>query len=392
MDQRGDGQPTTDRVVAGVATRLGDRLGVDPMFVRLAFIALAAAGGVGIIVYLVLWALGETRVATRRPVRPTTTRQAVALGFVLVGVVVLLRDVGLWFGDGLSWPIVAVALGSAVLWTRGDDARAGMDQVGPWRVLMGGALLVAGIGGVLVSSGSLGALVKVFVAMGVTVLGVALVLGPWLRSLVTELGAERRERVRQEERAAVATHLHDSVLQTLAMIQRSADQPTRTIALARRQERELRTWLYDGATAVSATTLQGRVAAIVEEVEDDHPVRVDAVVVGDADLGGPDPAAQALVGAVREAVVNAARHAGVDEVRVFVEVEPSRIVGWVLDRGVGFDPATVADDRRGIADSIRARVERVGGRCTLTTAPGAGTEVEVEVPHRAALTNPSTAP
>jgi signal transduction histidine kinase len=195
---------------------------------------------------------------------------------------------------------------------------------------------------------------------------------------VRQLGEERRERIRNEERADMAAHLHDSVLQTLALIQRHADAPQQARSLARRQERELRAWLYDGrssredAPGALATALDG----VADEVEADHGVAVDVVVVGDCAL---DEHVNALVAAVREAVLNAARHSGAAEVSVYAEVAGGRIEAFVRDRGRGFDPAAVNGDRRGITHSIVRRMARHGGRAHVNSAPGEGTEVTFDL-------------
>jgi signal transduction histidine kinase len=205
---------------------------------------------------------------------------------------------------------------------------------------------------------------------------VALLLGPWIVRLARQLGVERRERIRSEERAEVAAHLHDSVLQTLALIQRTADSPHETVSLARRQERELRAWLY-GARSPTASTVAAALDGVVTEVEALHDVTVEVVTVGDGPL---DERRAALVAAVREAVLNAARHSGAAEVSVFVECGPEATTAFVRDRGSGFDVARVPPDRRGIADSIVGRTERHGGRAEIHSAPGDGTEVALGIP------------
>jgi signal transduction histidine kinase len=220
-----------------------------------------------------------------------------------------------------------------------------------------------------------------------TLVGVAVLTVPfWLR-MVRDLGEERRARIRTEERAEIAAHLHDSVLQTLALIQKQADTPKEVARLARGQERELRGWLY-GPSGYGArqeiTSAGGRlsqaIAAACGEVEDTFAISVSQVVVGDAELDEP---LTALVQAAREAMVNAAKHAGVDEVSVYAEAEPTAATVFVRDRGQGFDPEQVSADRRGLADSIRGRMERNGGECEVRAAPGEGTEVRLRLPRDA---------
>src|SRR3954452_9083092 len=374
----------SDRVVAGVASGIAHELGVDPVIVRIAFVVLTVASGAGIPIYLLGWWLmpAEHGVTPRHrfDLEDGDLRQPLAIGMVLVGALLLMRNVGLWFDDRLVWPLTLAGLGVAVLWSRtGDEDRARLRQ-SQLRLAVGGVLVVAGIGVFLAANNALAATRQVVLAVVVTAAGLALVLFPWIRRLVDELATERRERIRSEERAEVAAHIHDSVLQTLAMIQRNADRPKELVALARRQERELRSWLYGADERLAPGSLAAAVTAMAEEVEAVHDIEVDVVTVGDCPV---DDRVEALVGAAREAVVNAAKHAGVPLVSVFVEAEEQRVTAFVRDRGVGFDVDAVPADRRGIAESIRQRVQRHGGKLTITSSPGGeGTEVALEVPRR----------
>jgi signal transduction histidine kinase len=204
------------------------------------------------------------------------------------------------------------------------------------------------------------------------VLGV--IFAPWIVRLVRSLADERAERIRSQERAEVAAHLHDSVLQTLAMMQRRANEPHEVAALARRQERELRAWLADRPAPGQVARVGPALEAAAAEVEERHGVPVEVVAVGDRDL---DPAAEAVVAAAREAMTNAAKFGGGSTVDVYAECGGGRLQVFVRDRGRGFDPAAVPADRRGVRESIVGRMERHGGRATITSAPGAGTEVEL---------------
>ncbi len=188
------------------------------------------------------------------------------------------------------------------------------------------------------------------------------------------LAAERASRARAEERSEMAAHLHDSVLQTLALIQRAGDFDE-TVSLARRQERELRAWLF-GSGASPAESFAAAVRAMTAEVEELFGVRIQTIVVGDTTVG---PAVDALVKAGREAAINAARHASVDEFSVFAEVTDGSAGLFVRDRGSGFDPGQVPADRKGITESIVARLERHGGSATIRSNEGAGTEVILEL-------------
>ena len=205
----------------------------------------------------------------------------------------------------------------------------------------------------------------------VVVLGV--IFAPWVLRLVRSLTEERSERIRSQERAEVAAHLHDSVLQTLALVQRS-DDPQQVAALARRQERELRAWLAGRPAPGQAARLAPALEAAAAEVEENHGVPVEVVVVGDREL---DPAVEAVVAAAREAMTNAAKFGGGSTVDVYAECTPAALQVFVRDRGPGFDPAAVPADRRGVRESIVGRMERHGGRARITSSPAGGTEVEL---------------
>lgn len=388
----------TDRVVAGVAGGLAARLGVDAVILRIAFVALAFAGGAGVVLYLLAWAVSpeeEDAEAAARAAREPNLQQAVALGLIVLGVLLLLRQAGLWVGDSLVWPVVIAAVGSAIIWTRGSEAdRARWSRLGSripgnpveavfggrislGRVTAGGLLIAFGMAAFLAANDALIALRDVALAVVVTLAGAGLIFGPWLWRLLSQLGDERRERIRSEERAEMAAHLHDSVLQTLALIQRSSDQPRRMVSLARRQERELRQWLYGERDRLGAPqTLRGMVDAFAEEVEASHDVAVEVVVVGDTPV---DADVRALLNATREATVNAAKHADVGDVSVFVEAAPDLVEAFVRDRGRGFDPDRIPGDRRGISESIRGRMARHGGTAEISSEPGAGTEVTLRL-------------
>jgi signal transduction histidine kinase len=386
----------SDRVVTGVAAGLAARFGLDPLVVRLAFVVLALAGGAGIILYLVLWLL-STEGASPAPVRlapEVATRRMVAVGLMVTGALLLLRDAGIWFGDALVWSALLAASGSILIWTRGDaDERARWSRIaarlpgrpvetvltGPvslLRVLGGGLLIVAGMGAFLAAHDALAAAGNIVLAVGVTATGIALVFGPGLWRLARQASEERRKRIRSEERAEMAAQLHDSVLQTLALIQRTDDRDE-AVALARGQERELRAWLYGraGTTDVVSAALD-EMAGRVERL---HHVSVDTVVVGDTRL---DDKLRAVVDACGEATMNAAKHSGAKQIAVFVEIEPELVTAYVRDDGKGFDRATVPEDRRGIADSIVGRIERNGGTATINSAAGEGTDVEIRLPRR----------
>ena len=245
------------------------------------------------------------------------------------------------------------------------------------RTIAGGTFIAAGVIAFLGSGRSRGLLREAPFAAAAVLVGLAVIVGPWVFRLLGQLAEERRERIRSQERASVAAHLHDSVLQTLALIQRS-DDPRRMASLARTQERELRSWLYTSRPVAGATSLSAALERVVAEIEREHAISIESVTVGDASL---DEGATALVAAAREALVNAARHSGTSSVALFAEVEPDGIVAFVRDHGVGFDRFAVGTDRRGLEDSIAGRMRHAGGGSEVISLPGQGTEVRLRVPH-----------
>ena len=388
----------TDRIVAGVAGGIGRHLGVDPNIVRAAFIGLSLALGFGVVVYLLTWLLAPLEEATAsdappRRIRTPTRGQVLGIGLVAGGLLVLLWVSGFWFGGDLGWPVVLAAIGFAILWARSTD-----DGRGRWtlsslgtplesvvtggvslpRIAIGSLLILAGMAVFLATNTSLAAAGNMLLAVIVAVGGLALLAGPWVWSLGRELVEERSSRVRSEARAEMAAHLHDSVLQTLALIQR-AKAPREMASLARTQERDLRAWLYGRAPALAGVRLRDAIDSMAGRIERQHQVSVEAVVVGDAEL---DDRLRALVNACSEAVANAARHSGSTAISVYVEVEEDTISAFVRDQGSGFDPESVPGDRRGIADSIVGRLERRGGTAYVHSRPGAGTEVVLQLPRR----------
>jgi phage shock protein PspC (stress-responsive transcriptional regulator)/anti-sigma regulatory factor (Ser/Thr protein kinase) len=390
-------------VLAGVAGGFADRHGIDAIVVRSAVVVLSLAGGLGVVLYAVgaLLSAGDPVSSSVGHAQPQDQRRNVSVGCITLGITLVVRSSGLWMGDAFMWPLIVAIAGVAVVGVVRPDLAAPLaatdgrpgQSVGPQQLaeltsgrhartrLIAGAVLIA-LGLVWVGTGndvSSGVRVGAW-ATAITLVGVALVLGPWLARLAQQAAAERRERIRITEREAMAAHLHDSVLQTLALIQRTADDPRRTITLARQQERELREWLY-GTVGATSETLDAAVRAMAHEVETAYDVRVELVVVGDALM---DADLVSFVGALREACVNAAKHSGVAEMSVFVESSADEIDAYVRDRGNGFDRSDTTPDRRGIAQSIEARVERMGGAAVVDSVVGQGTEVRLSLPRRQA--------
>ncbi len=376
------------RMVAGVASGLARELGLDALWVRIGFVALFAAGGWGAMLYLVLWGWLSID-GYRRPPVPVNrvpkarnhSERVLGLGVVTLGLFMLFEKL---FGlpNWLVWPLGLLALGVIVLWQRRRPGGLGPAPSGAMGIAqtVGGVTLIAVAALLLVRPFSDWAQASAGLAIGVGVGGALVALSaPWWWRLLADLDAERQARVRSEERAEVAAHIHDSVLQTLSLIQRHSDDPQKMVALARRQERELRNWLDPDRADREGGSLRGQLDALISDVEELHDMTIDAVVVGDALV---DTGVSALLAAIREAAVNSAKHAEVDRLDVYIEVRSGVIEAFVRDAGVGFDPASIPDDRQGIRRSIQQRMQRVGGTAMIESEPGHGTEVELRVPRQ----------
>jgi signal transduction histidine kinase len=401
-------------LVAGVLAGLSRRIGVDPVVLRVAFVVAAiATGGLILLAYLVAWAAlpaaegGSAPLARFGRLARVRGDWRVAVGAALLALSALLafRELGIWWSDPLVWPLVLAAFGAALLWVRSRQAAPTRGEPAPaphpseaevarpsrgtaarrtWSRLaqeysgVFGVLLVAGAALLFLSSNHiLGGLRDAALTGVVVVVAVGLIGAPFLWRLGRNLAAERAERIRSQERAQLAAHLHDSVLQTLTLMQKRAGDSREVAALARRQERELRDWLAGGDPAGEERSLASELRTAAEAIEDDHRVTIESVVVGDCDL---DPPAEAALGAAREALLNAARHSGdTGPIRVYAEIDAAGIELFVRDRGAGFDPGAVAPDRRGVRESIVGRMERAGGSAEIRSSPGGGTEVAIAI-------------
>ena len=370
------------RALAGVAQGLAELTGLPVLAVRLAFVLLTVAGGSGAAAYAVLWLMLPQEQDVEAPAdgrRQGVLQALLLLAVVAVGLGALL---GVVPSGRAVLPLAAAVVGVALVWQQADLAQRRRWRAsatgGPGAALrlgLGALLLVGGLVGFLASRGQLAVARAGLLSTVVVVVGLALLSSPWWFALTADLREERRQRIRSQERAEVAAHLHDSVLQTLALIQRAAGSPDEVARLARSQERELRGWLY--GSRAGEGTLSAALAQVAEDVEQAHRLPVEVVVVGDAPL---DERLSALVAATREAVVNAARHAGAPVVDVYAEVEPAQVSVFVRDRGTGFDPEAVPADRHGLAGSVVGRMQRHGGSARVRSAPGDGTEVQLALP------------
>jgi signal transduction histidine kinase len=375
-------------LIGGVCAGIAERIGADPWLVRFVTVVVILAGGVGIAIYAVAWALVPVAPASHGASRPRgALLRAVSVALAVAAAYAAVRTTGLRFGDTVLWPIVVGACGLALAWRVmtgapliGGRGGGGISAQGrPWqsgaRALLGAVLLVAFASSALLHTfGVLRNTGKEVGAGAIIAITLALLAGPWAVRVARSLSFERAARIREKERADLAAHLHDSVLQTLALIQKRAADPREVAQLARRQERELRRWLHEGPPRGGRETVAAALARNAAEVEELHRVPIEVVTVGDGPLDAP---LEALVQAAREAVTNAAKFARSDHVDLFAEVADGRVEVFVRDRGVGFDPDAIPADRRGVRDSIVARMERHGGRATVRSKPGEGTEVEL---------------
>jgi signal transduction histidine kinase len=390
------------RLAGGVAAGLADRTGLNVTAIRIAFVIASLISGFGVTAYVLGWlflpAAGQdTTIASTAK----SDRRGIALAAMVASLLLLLLLISSALGVGwissLSWPPILAAAGLVLIWRNapadeqellrallgplvGDTSAGGRPRTG-LRLSLAAGFLVVGLA--LLVPGTKHINVALLRPLGGVILvttGIVVLLGPWWLRILRDLMTERQARIRAEERAEMASRVHDSVLQTLALIQRRADDPQQVIRLARAQERELRSWLFDGRPPGSldglAATVAGGVRLIQQEVEAQHGIVVEVITVGDCplndDLG-------ALLAAAREATVNAAKWSGAHVVSLFAEVEPATVSVYVKDRGKGFDPETVPADRKGLAESIKARMVRRGGQATIKTAPGEGTEVSLSM-------------
>jgi signal transduction histidine kinase/phage shock protein PspC (stress-responsive transcriptional regulator) len=389
--------------LGGVCAGIARRYGIDLVLVRLAFVVGTAAGGFGLVLYALGWLVMPAGEAPPRR-RLATGRGAieVALGTVLLLISALLglREAGIWFSDAVVWPLVLIAGGGALIW-RGSATAAPAPPEPPTAPLVRGeptgrpdvaraaaaisrtgvgiALVIAAGFAFLQATDALSAARDVVLAVVAVVVVLGVIFAPWILRLVRSLTEERAERIRSQERAEMAAHLHDSVLQTLALVQRRSTDPQEVAALARRQERELRAWLTERPAPGRAAALTSALEAAAAEVEERHGVPVEVVVVGERAL---DASLEALVAAAREAMTNAAKFGAGSPVDVYAESNADAVRVFVRDRGPGFDPGSLPPDRHGVRESIVGRMERHGGRARIASDPDTGTEVELELPAR----------
>ncbi len=412
--RRGNGEPLRrdpeDRLLGGVAAGIADWRSFSPTTVRIVLVVLALfTGGWAVPLYVAAWLLipardAETSIGARARQDSRGITLAIGLGsllclILLVAGVLNNRTLATW-----GWPQVVSVFCLTLIWRNAPDSEQAairhlsgpLESFGTGgskprqatviRLAAAIALLVSGLV-VLLRTHQIPSLIRPLGGVALVVGGFVLLLGPWWLRIVRDLVIERQARARAEERADMAARIHDSVLQTLALIQRSADDPQQIVQLARAQERELRSWLFEGRAPgeTDVTSLVEGVREIQRDVEARHGVPVEIVTVGDCPL---DDDLGALLGAAREATVNAAKWSGASVISLYAEVEADKVEVAVRDRGKGFDPDSVPGDRKGLAESIHGRMTRHGGSAAVNSAPGEGTKVTLTIPRTAASAQP----
>jgi signal transduction histidine kinase len=390
----------SERLAGGVAAGLAARLGFDVNVVRIAFVvATVFTGGTFAVGYVLAWLLvpadgadGNLAIRALTDRRGLTVAAGIGSLTFIAWVIFSVLQAG-WLSN-LAWPLGLCVAGIVLIWRNAPaDEQAAMRQLAEpllsvtggegrsrivLRVLLAAVLLVGGLA-TLLSGHHPAAFLRPLGGVALVIAAIVVAFGPWWLRIARDLVLERQARARAEERADMAARVHDSVLQTLALIQRGADDPQRVIQLARAQERELRSWLFDGRApgSLDVMTLADGVRLIQQDVEAQHGIAVEAVTVGDCEL---DDDLGALLAAAREATVNAAKWSGASVASIFAEVEPAEVSVFVRDRGRGFDPEAVPSDRKGLAESVRSRVNRRGGHAAIRSTPGEGTEVSLTMP------------
>ncbi len=389
----------SDAVLGGVCAGLACRLGVRSRTIRVLAALASLVFGVGLVAYVVLWIGlrrdGEEASIARRIESQRHASMLVGWSLVIVLVLLLaLSRLNLYALSPYAWSLLLSGVALVAIWRGASPAERahleGVLQTVPvlgvasvrgwravaWRVAPATILIVVGLHILSQVGGVWGGAVPAIIGALVLVVGVLIMLAPWWLQNVRDLSRERRDRVRAEERAALVAHVHDSVLQTLTLVERSADNAVEVRRLVRAQERALRAWLFApdliGVVTSDTGSFADQLRALQDDVERDYGVRVELVVVGDCP---GDQRIGDLVAAAREAVVNAAKWSTADEISLYGEVEAHVISVYVRDTGVGFDTDTVASDRQGIAHSIHERLSQIGGSSRVRSTPGEGTEV-----------------
>jgi signal transduction histidine kinase len=367
------------RLVAGVASGLSEHLGIDVQLLRVGFVVSIVLGGLGALLYAAFWVVVPQQGA-EDPARAGSGNRLELVAFAALAAAMLLVAQLLGLGASLVWPAAATVTGAAILWRQADEAsrnrwlRRARRRTAV-RYALGIALVLIGMATFLATQNAFPLARRAALPALVVTLGLILVVGPWLLRYWREASEERTARIREHERVELAGRIHDSMLQTLTLIQRKAEDPEEVRRLVRHSERELRDWLYRPAR--EATSLRDMVSAACGEVEDEYDVTVNLVVVGDQPAS---PAIEPLVQAMREATVNAAKHSGVRDISVYLEAGATALDVFIRDRGNGFKPGAIPEDRYGVRESVVGRMQRHGGDATIKSSRRTGTEVHLHLP------------
>lgn len=394
-------------MLGGVCSGIAKRFGVQTRTVRFVAVLSVLFLASGVALYMAMW-IAITRQGESVSIFTRTSsdkREKEILFVVSIAVITFLiafRTLGLHALGLFLWLVTLSALEGLMVW-RGSSAgerehlRA-LAETSAMRATTRGdswqrVAIRTGVGVVFALSGisllsrvghEQGAAAYVLVGAAALVLGLFVLFAPWWVRTVRDLSLERRARLRAQDRADMAAHVHDSVMQTLSLIQRAADDPDEVTRLARIQERDLRIWLANpetfGTSTNPPTSLAQSALEIEREIEDNYGVGVDVVVVADIAL---DDSVNALLAAGREATLNAAKWSGAKNISLYIEAEPNQVSMFIRDQGKGFDLDQITADRQGIARSIVERMNRHGGTAVIRSSPDNGTEVELRMPRRA---------
>ena len=401
-------RPKRGRWLTGVCKGIALHLGISVMWVRLAFIALICLYGAGIIAYVVLWifmpagdpqavasaehipveqaplargnqpaqaGVEDTAVsaeslseAIQRAPKPALVALA---GFVLLTIGLLL--VGTGADSQLIIPLLLGLAGIALAWMNlSPNGTQLLSMLGGIALIfIGWAIYVSNVTYVGWGTSPRRIMLSGFIMIACIVLAVM----PWANAMLQRLSREQALKEREEERADMTAHLHDGVLQTLALIQLHFEDPSTVFTLARGQERELREWLYQ-ERSTSDRSVSAGLKQIAAEVEDEHGKPIEVVTVGDAH---PSAQTDALLDATRQALVNAVTH-GSEPVSLYCEATDTTVEVFVRDHGEGFDIDAIPPDRLGIRESIIGRIKRRGGTVEIVSRAGWGTEVRMHMP------------
>ncbi|MDR6938631.1 PspC domain-containing protein [Arcanobacterium hippocoleae] len=415
------------RIFGGVCRALSVHLGMPAWIWRLAFIMLTFTGVIPLL-YLLLWILVpwyrreyEIEIQNQRLARgldlgPTSEdHESSKSWFLLVAVLIsagafFLITTGIAPGNreirilGAGFMLLA---GAGIIWSTPIDSQRNKRET---TALNAARKVVAVIGGGICVVGAVILVLEIaprnpfFLSLTIaliTVITLCLVFYPAVLRLKFSLRETAAQKARESVRADMAAHLHDSVLQSLALIRARADDADAVRTLARLQEQDLRKYLYSERQNEDTSTA-ALLREIAQELERRYQKEINTVITGDCK---PDTSVRAVLAATREAITNACKYGGEKEVSLYAELRQTMagqksgetvqqahlavqkdhlilrqsIEVWIRDRGPGFDPHTIAPDRAGIRDSIIGRLRRIGGSAEIRSPlQSGGTEVHLK--------------